>query len=180
MGATLTALLVHGPPDSATATIAEVGDSRAYLLRGGQLTRLTKDQNFVQLLVDLGAIAQPEAERSSFHNVLLQAMGRERPIRAALGKLALRGHDCVVLCSDGLTQQVHDEQIRDALLASPSPDAACERLVALSSELGGGDDVTVVIAKMTGDLRPSRPTEKLADTFEVVESFESAAAGSQH
>jgi serine/threonine protein phosphatase PrpC len=172
MGATLTAMLVHGPSESATATIAEVGDSRAYLLRGGQLTRLTKDQNFEQLLVDLGAIDQSQAGQSPLQNLLLQAMGHEQPIKAELGKLALRSHDCVVLCSDGLTQQVHDEQIRSALIASPSPDVACERLIALSNELGGGDDVTVVVAEMTGDLRPCRPTEKLADTFEVVEPFE--------
>jgi serine/threonine protein phosphatase PrpC len=172
MGATLTAVFVQGPPNSTTAYIAEVGDSRAYLLRAGQFTQLTKDQNYVQLLLDLGAIGPQEAEHSPQQNLLLQAMGNQRPITAALGKLELRGLDCLVLCSDGLTKEVRDEEIRQVLLASPSLDAACSHLVDLANERGGEDNVTVIAAGVSGDLRPSDPVEKVNETFEILESFE--------
>ena len=106
MGATLTALFVR----SSAAYVAEVGDSRAYLLRNGRITQLTKDQSYVQMLVDHGAVAAQEAQDLPFRNVILQAMGQQRPLRVALGRLDLRQRDCLLLCSDGLTNEVSDRQ----------------------------------------------------------------------
>jgi serine/threonine protein phosphatase PrpC len=171
MGATLTAVFVQGRRSGTTAYIAEVGDSRAYLVRAGAITRLTKDQSYVQLLLDAGVIGPQDAQHSPARNVILQAMGHERAIVVALGKLELRNRDCLVLCSDGLTNAVPDEEIRQILLASPSLDGACSRLVDLANERGGEDNVTVVVGGVGGDLAPSSATESVNETFEVLESF---------
>jgi serine/threonine protein phosphatase PrpC len=148
MGATLTAMLVEGT----AAYIAEVGDSRAYLVRGGQITQLTHDQSYSQMLVDAGVIKPDEANDSPMHNVLLQAMGHEKPISAEIGKLELRDRDCLILCSDGLTNEVSDEDIRSTVLSSPDLTAACARLVDLANENGGRDDITIIVAGVRGDL----------------------------
>jgi serine/threonine protein phosphatase PrpC len=168
MGATLTALLVQGE----TATIAEIGDSRAYLVRAGAIVQLTHDQSYGQLLIDAGAIGPDDAEKSPMRNVLLQAMGHDATIQVALGKLALRKRDCFVLCSDGLTKCVSEEEIRDGVLSSPGPDAACTKLVDLVKERGGADDVTVVVAGVGGVLPASSAAEGVESTFEILESFE--------
>jgi serine/threonine protein phosphatase PrpC len=168
MGATLTALLVQGE----TATIAEIGDSRAYLVRAGAIVQLTHDQSYGQLLIDAGAIGHDEAEKSPMRNVLLQAMGHDKAIQVALGKLALRKRDCFVLCSDGLTKYVSEEEIRDCVLSSPGADAACAKLVGLAKERGGADDVTVVVAGVGGVLPASSDAEGVESTFEILESFE--------
>jgi PPM family protein phosphatase len=172
MGATLTAVFVQGQPSNTTAYIAEVGDSRAYLVRAGAITRLTKDQSYVQVLLDAGVIGPQDAEHSPVRNVILQAMGHDHAIAVALGKLELRNRDCLILCSDGLTNAVPDEEIREILLASPSLDAACSRLVDLANERGGEDNVTVVVVGVGGDLAPSSSTENVNETFKILESFE--------
>jgi serine/threonine protein phosphatase PrpC len=118
MGATLTAVFVH----AGQAFIAEVGDSRAYLVRAGQITQLTRDQRLVQQLVDSGALSAEEAGESPMRNVILQAMGHQTEVKVALAKLELRNRDCLVLCSDGLTLHVSDEEIRDAVLAYRRPE----------------------------------------------------------
>src|SRR5690606_37880294 len=98
------------------AYVAEVGDSRAYLVRGGEIAQITHDQSMVQLLVDSGIMNAEEASHSPMRNVILQAMGHQRDLRVAVSKLELRDRDCLVLCSDGLTSHVSDEEIRDVIL----------------------------------------------------------------
>lgn len=168
MGATLTAVFVH----QGQAYIAEVGDSRAYLLRGGKMCQLTHDQSMVQMLVDTGVIEPEQAEHSPIRNVILQAMGNQPNVKVALAKLELRDRDCLVLCSDGLTGMVHDNEIRDVVLASGRPEVACGQLVALANERGGKDNITVVIAGVGGGL--SRPVtgESITDTFQVLSTFD--------
>jgi serine/threonine protein phosphatase PrpC len=168
MGATLTAAYVYG----GFAYIAEVGDSRAYLLRGGVITQLTKDQSLVQQLLDTGAITKEQAFESPFRNIILQAMGHQDAVEVALARLALRDRDCLILCSDGLTNVLSDDEIRRAILGSPALDVAVDRLVALANERGGPDNVTVVLAGIGGTLTPSRPGERIEETFEVLKEYE--------
>ena len=111
MGATLTAVFVDGP----VAWIAEVGDSRAYLIRAGNITQLTKDQSVVQRLVDTGTLSPEEAAHSPHRGMILQAMGHAPDVSVAMGRLELRARDCLVLCSDGLTTHVSDEEIRKSV-----------------------------------------------------------------
>jgi serine/threonine protein phosphatase PrpC len=173
MGATLTAVFVQARGAGATAFIAEVGDSRAYLLRSGRITQLTKDQSYVQLLLDAGAVDEKGAADSPLHNVILQAMGHKRRIDVALGKLELRRRDCLLLCSDGLTNAVKDDEISGILLGSPDLDRACAHLVDLANERGGRDNITVLTAGAGGDLPP--PGGEGDQPLEVLASFDPPA-----
>jgi serine/threonine protein phosphatase PrpC len=172
MGATLTAVFVQARPSGVTAFIAEVGDSRAYLLRSGVITRLTKDQSYVQLLVDSGALDPKDVAQSPLRNVILQAMGHQRPIDVALGKLDLRGRDCLLLCSDGLTNAVEDDEIRSIVLAAANLEQALDRLIELANQRGGDDNITVLTAGVGGDLAPGHAGEQIDQTFQILASFE--------
>jgi serine/threonine protein phosphatase PrpC len=171
MGATLTAMLVQEREGRTTAFIAEVGDSRAYLLRAGRLTLLTKDQSYTQVLIDAGRLDPKLAAESPLHNVILQAMGRTPSIKTALGRLELRGRDCLLLCSDGLTNAVTDDEIAREVLASSSLEQACKRLVDLANAHGGDDNITVLAAGVGGDLPPAHADEDLGPVPEILESF---------
>jgi len=142
MGATMTAALIRGQ----RAALAQVGDSRAYLLRQGRLTQLTKDQSMVQALIDRGLMRPEDAETSPFRNILTQAMGHQEAVDVATSEIDLRDRDCLLLCSDGLTGELSDLEIRDAVLTSMRLDVAAARLVDLANARGGHDNVTIVLA----------------------------------
>jgi serine/threonine protein phosphatase PrpC len=167
MGATLTAVFIH----NRTAYIAEVGDSRAYLVRNGQLEQVTRDQSYVQLLVDAGALSAEQAPHSQFAGVILQAMGLDQNVQVALGRLELRQRDCFVLCSDGLSGPIQADEIRDVVLTSRGLDQVCGRLVALAKSRGGDDNITVIAAGVSGDLPPLVAGESISDTLSVVREF---------
>jgi serine/threonine protein phosphatase PrpC len=167
MGATLTAVFIH----DRTAYIAEVGDSRAYLVRCGQIKQVTRDQSYVQLMVDTGAMSPEQAKESEFSSVILQAMGLKKTVQIALGRLDLRQRDCFVLCSDGLSSLVSDEEIRATVLTAGPLDAVCSRLVELAKKRGGDDNVTVIVAGVAGDLPALVAGERISDTLMVVQEF---------
>jgi serine/threonine protein phosphatase PrpC len=171
MGATLTALFVQG----ASMHIAEVGDSRAYLLRGGKLVQLTHDQSYVQTLVDAGAMTREEAEDNPMKNVILQAMGSKPAVTVALGKLALRQRDCFLICSDGLSNMVSEEEMKRAILTSSRMDVACSSLIELAKKHGGEDNITVIIGGVSGDLPPLVAGEDISTTLEIMKEFRALA-----
>jgi serine/threonine protein phosphatase PrpC len=144
MGATLTAVLIAG----STAWVAQIGDSRAYLLRDGDIGRLTHDQSYVQMLVDAGVMTQDQAEKSSAKNIILQVMGQEE-VRVALGEVELRRGDRLLVCSDGLTNVLDDDTLN--AVAKPPADVprACQELIAKTRRGGAPDNVTVVLADVT-------------------------------
>ena len=165
MGATLTAVCVH----EKEALVAEVGDSRAYLVRAGRISRLTHDQSLVQQLVDAGVVTPDEAEHSMFRNVILQAMGQQKEVQVALGRLELRARDCFILCSDGLTHHVPDAEIREIVLSSGDLRRACARLIDIANERGGTDNVTVVMGGVGGELPiASSATDDVEKTYEML------------
>lgn len=143
MGATLTAALVVGY----TAYVAQIGDSRMYLLRGGRIGQVTHDQSYVQMLVDAGVMTPEEAESSPRKNIILQVMGQQT-VRVALGRVSLRSGDRLLLCSDGLTNVVDDATIN--AIAKPPGDLvkASNALVRLTKEGGAPDNVTVILAEV--------------------------------
>ena len=167
MGATLTALFLR----AGRAYIAEVGDSRAYLIRAGQIAQVTHDQSMVQLLVDSGVMSSEDASNSPMRNVILQAMGHQRELKVAIGKLDLRDRDCLVLCSDGLTGDVSDEEIMKIVLGE-RPEVAAQKLVDLANERGGKDNITVIVAGVGGELQPPAENENPGDAVEVIKAFE--------
>jgi PPM family protein phosphatase len=167
MGATLTAVLI----DASGAYVAEVGDSRAYLLRAGQLKQLTRDQSLVQLLVDNGVCTPEQAETSPQKNILLQAMGLKADVHAAIGHVALRQSDKMLLCSDGVSNAVSADELRDIMQAN-DPSNACLRLVNLANERGGADNLTAVVALFEdASLAPPSPYETVTATFTVIKDF---------
>jgi serine/threonine protein phosphatase PrpC len=167
MGATLTAVYLRGN----AAYVAEVGDSRAYLIRAGGITQLTKDQSYVQTLVDAGDVTHEQAQESSQRNLILQAMGNQPKVVVALGRLELRNLDCLLLCSDGLTTKVSDDVMRDVILSSPDLSTARDRLVDLANERGGEDNTTVVLGGVSGDLPAPDSREPVDVTYRILESF---------
>lgn len=146
MGATLTAVLVQGT----TAYIAQVGDSRAYLMRRGQIKQLTKDQSLAQMLVDSGAI-KPEQMDSVPQNVIMQAMGTQPAVKVAMSAVELCKNDCLVICSDGLSNKVPPEELREMIQDVEDLTEACRMLIDKANERGGEDNITVVIARFDGE-----------------------------
>jgi serine/threonine protein phosphatase PrpC len=147
MGATLTAMWIDG----AKVSVAHVGDSRAYLLRGGALQQLTTDHSLVAEQVRRGVLTAAEAEVSSMQSVLLRALGAQPQIEVDAEEHTLFDHDTLLLCSDGLTRMVTEPEIAGALQAEPDPVKAAEKLVGLANEYGGGDNVTVLVLRISSE-----------------------------
>jgi serine/threonine protein phosphatase PrpC len=167
MGATLTAVHVRGDE----AYVAQVGDSRAYLLRRGRLHQVTRDQSLVQLLVDQGALSPEAARTSGRKNVLLQAIGTSDEVKVAIGRLKLRRGDRFLLCCDGLSNALADAELRD-LVAANEPDTACRKLIALANERGGADNLTAIVAAIdAGELEEPAGDETTGDALEVLREF---------
>jgi protein phosphatase len=155
MGATLTAVLVQGT----TAYIAQVGDSRAYLVRGERIKQLTKDQSLAQMLVDSGAI-KPEQIDSVPQNVIMQALGTQPVVKVAMTAVGLYRNDCLVICSDGLSNKVSSDELREAAGETEELTEACRTLIAKANERGGEDNITVVIARFDGEALHSASDSK--------------------
>ena len=128
------------------AFVAHAGDSRAYRLRGGRLERMTTDQTMAQAMIDSGTMTREAAEASRFRNVLLSAVGGTS-LDLDITTTDLQRNDRWLLCSDGLTKHVSDEEIRDALSNEPGSREVCERLVDLTIERGAEDNVTVIATR---------------------------------
>jgi PPM family protein phosphatase len=147
MGATLTAVVVVGT----TAYIAQVGDTRAYVLRKGELHQASEDQTMVRLLVRAGHILPSEAPVHPYNTVVLAAMGTRPTIAAGLSVVELKRGDRLLVCSDGLWRRVADTEIGGLLGGANDVCEACESLVALAIERGGFDNVTVLAAQVCGE-----------------------------
>ena len=148
MGATFTGIGVT--PDA--ADIIQVGDSRAYLVRGGKIYQVTKDQSLVQQLIDAQQISAEEAETHTLKNVILQALGAQNEIYPVSARVAPCKNDVYLLCSDGLSNKVTAAEMQQAVLDNIDElQTACVDLVKLANENGGEDNITIVIAKFTGD-----------------------------
>ena len=113
----------------------------------------------MQVLLDSGVLSLEQAEESPVRNVILQAMGHQPDVDVALSRLELRDRDCLVLCSDGLTTHVSDDEIREVVLAGGRPETIVHRLVGLANGRGGRDNVTVVVAGVGGELEGPRSSE---------------------
>jgi protein phosphatase len=144
MGTTLTLAYVSGRD----LFVAHVGDSRCYLLRGGELRRLTQDHTMTEEMLRLGVIRPAQAATHIYRHVVTNCLGGSEPaLRVEMHRTELEPGDVLLLCSDGLTDMVPDERIRDILLAEPNPEEACASLVAEANEQGGKDNITVVLAR---------------------------------
>ena len=144
MGATLTAAWLDG----SRLSIAHVGDSRAYLLRGGTLQQLTSDHSLVAEQVRRGIITAAEAEESEMQSVLLRALGAVPDVEVDTEEHVIFARDILMLCCDGLTRMVTEPEIAGTLQAETDPTRAAEKLVALANERGGVDNITVIVVRV--------------------------------
>ncbi len=131
--------------------IAHAGDSRLYVARGGQLYQVTTDHTLVNEMVRNHVIDEKAASTHPMRNIITNTLGGDRPgVHPEVHKVPLEANDVVLLCSDGLTEMVGGPEIMAVLASESEPEAACKRLIDRANELGGRDNITVVIAKFVG------------------------------
>lgn len=135
--------------------LAQVGDSRGYLLRGDQLNLVTRDQSLVNQLIEAGQLTEEEAENFEHSNIILQALGTADSVQVDLTYVKVRTGDTLLLCSDGLSGMVRAEELRQALLGHPEPIDVCKVLTDKANEAGGHDNITVIVVKFDGPRPPN-------------------------
>lgn len=148
MGTTLTAMVVLADADQDAAdkfVIINVGDSRTYLIRGGRMRRVTVDHSYVQELLSTGSISEVEARSHPRRNIVTRALGIESTVRVDTWVRPFVKGDRYLLCSDGLVDEVDDDEIADVLSANADPKRAADALVAVANRNGGHDNTTVVV-----------------------------------
>jgi len=147
MGTTVVGTWVH----NGVASLAHVGDSRAYLWRQGSFEQLTRDHSLVEEQVKAGLLTREQSLHSKQQNILLRALGREEEAEVELAELPLLARDYLVLCSDGLTRMVDDATLADTIATLKDPQKICDSLVALANQNGGEDNITVVVVQVCAD-----------------------------
>jgi PPM family protein phosphatase len=146
MGTTVVAGLLN----EKILSLAHVGDSRAYLYRGGELTRLTDDHSWVHEQVSAGILTEDEAKTHPLKNVVTRALGGGASVAPDLREMEFFPGDAFLFCSDGLTTMLSDEEIRDCVAVDEkkNAEALCQDLVDLANEKGGVDNITVVFVRI--------------------------------
>jgi protein phosphatase len=167
MGATFTSAAVIDD----SVYLLQVGDSRAYVIRGGKIEQLTKDQSLVQQLIDSNQILPEEAERHALRNVILQALGAQSEIFPIGGRFQPQRDDVLLLCSDGLSNKLYAEDLLNYVQQFDDLTEACTELVREANARGGEDNITVILAKFKGDDLPEAENSDI--NIEPL-SFESA------
>jgi PPM family protein phosphatase len=151
--------------------LAQVGDSRAYLVRHGKAVQITKDQSLTQRLVDAGEITEEEAEASTRRNIILQALGPDPRIRVELTHEQISRGDTLLLCSDGLSGQVRREEIADHISRQRDLEKLGSELITLANSRGGPDNITVVVARFDG---PGLPEAEVDPSYAVLDTDDGA------
>ena len=193
MGTTITLLsLLSSESDPTTPSaigIANVGDSRTYLMRDGELRQVTVDHSFVQELVDTGQLSADAARHHPRRNIVTRALGIEPDVQVDSWRLPIVEGDRYILCSDGLVDEVEDSDIADIVSAHADPRACADALVERANANGGRDNVTVVIVDVTeaSDVpfddtdtafvtqRPRVVADEVTGEFEVIPFVDSPA-----
>lgn len=158
MGTTVSAAAVYGN----ILFLAQVGDSRAYLLRGGKLIQVTKDQSLLERLIEEGAISPEHAENFTGKNVILQALGPVPQVLVDLKFVELEEDDVVILCSDGLHGPVNANEMLEILYSSGSLAQAGQALIDRANENGGPDNITSILVRLNGEDLPNPSTPTMA------------------
>jgi PPM family protein phosphatase len=160
MGTTLTAVYL----DDSDLAVAHVGDSRAYIFRDGELSRLTQDHSLVEELVRRGKLTEEQAAEHPQRSIITRALGIEDEVQVDTWTYPMRDGDVVLLCSDGLTSMIGEAQIAAVLASEADMERAAERLIAEANDAGGRDNITVVLFRLEdvgGDAEPpeDQPTQ---------------------
>jgi serine/threonine protein phosphatase PrpC len=176
MGTTLTAALIS----EHEVSIVHVGDSRAYLLRDGELRQLTRDHSLVEELRRRGQLTVEEAEEHPQRSIITRALGPEPRVDLEVHTHQARRGDVFLLCSDGLTSMVRDDRVREIIRESRSLRAAVDALVEEANRLGGRDNITVIMFRLAGEDGGSAPAQETAEqTATDIDAEEVRAAASK-
>jgi protein phosphatase len=173
MGTTFTAALIEGEE----VGIAHVGDSRAYLVRDGELKLLTSDHSLVEELRRQGRLTDEQAEDHPQRSIITRALGPERDVEVDTMTYRARPGDVYLLCSDGLTTMIKDERIREVLARSETLDEAVDRLIDEANEAGGRDNITVVAFRVAEAEVPAEDEEHVTLVGPAAEEAGLTAAG---
>lgn len=150
MGTTATVVGVWGD----RLYLAQIGDSRGYLVRNGQARQLTRDQSLTQRLVEVGELTEEQAETSERRNIILQALGPDARVKVDLSWQTLQRNDVLIICSDGLSTVVRRDDLGAVVEQEMDTARICERLVAMANERGGPDNITVIAVRFDGEDLP--------------------------
>ncbi len=158
MGATFTGMGIT--PQA--VDLVQVGDSRAYLVRKGKIYQITKDQSLVQQLIDAGQIKPEEAETHTLKNVILQALGAQNEIYPVAARLLPQREDVLLVCSDGLSNKIGGTDMQKIILKNLNQlEEACSELVKVANERGGEDNISLILARLSGDDLPEANDEEI-------------------
>jgi protein phosphatase len=160
MGATVVAVYFV---DEQRVSVAHVGDSRIYRLRGAEFVQLTQDHSFVAEQVRRGMMTQYEADNSNMQNMLLRALGVEPEVQVDVNEKDLMEGDTLLLCSDGLTRELSNAQISATLAEAGSAQESANQLIDLANQAGGGDNITAVVVRYAA--KPVRAFARLGKWF---------------
>ncbi len=127
--------------------IGHVGDSRAYLIRNGVLERLTTDHSYIEELIKNGSLTREEAKNHPKKNIITRALGCEENVAVDTYSVDFKDDDILVLCTDGLTNMLNENEILSIIYDSDEPQYSCDELVRLANEKGGEDNITVILVK---------------------------------
>lgn len=171
MGTTITAALLSGEE----CHVAQVGDSRAYLVRDGAIRRLTDDHSLVGELVRNGSISAQEALAHPHRNLLTRALGTAGEVQVDVKTISLSFDDVLILCTDGLSGLLADEEILAEAMRHADPQAAAEGLVGLANARGGPDNVTVLVAHLLPPVLELGPQAEMETGLESALAYQGAS-----
>ncbi len=140
--------LVGGIITRRKACLVNIGDSRAYHLTPEGITQVSKDHSYVEELVEMGAITKEQARTHPKKNVITRAVGIDKSVKSDYFEVALNKHDAILLCSDGLSNMVSDDEMFRAYQEKKTPDEACGELMKLALDRGARDNVSIVLVKI--------------------------------
>ncbi len=143
MGTTVTACVA----EKTRVTAVQVGDSRLYLIRGNEITQITKDHSLVEMLLESGSITREEAKRHPQKNVITRAVGTEQTVITDIYEFSVEKNDVILLCSDGLVNMVDDSEILSVINESDTVKDAANKLVERAENAGGTDNITVILIR---------------------------------
>jgi protein phosphatase len=147
MGTTFTAVLIEGG-----LFLGHVGDSRAYIWRGGRLRPMTRDHSLVERMVDEGRLSPRDARTHPQRNVILRALGAERELEIDLDTVDAAPGDRLLLCSDGLSGMLEDAEMESIVSGEAGPEEACRALVEAANAKGGMDNITAIVVYLEGEM----------------------------
>ena len=162
MGTTSVCAIVKGNE----VNLANVGDSRAYVISDDEIRRVTKDHSFVQSLVDQGEITEAESREHPQKNMITKAIGIDTSIEADTMRLTLDSDESLLLCCDGVIAHLPDDDIHKIIRDSPDPQTACQEIVDMANERGGSDNISLIIlSSESSDIKEPDTTSDDAATI---------------